>query len=657
MVRLSRAPRGVPRGVVFGVLGAFIAVGLSAFAILWLQALAEGRQHGSHSLQVLRTEAVVLSQLEWQAVAEQGVSPELSEQIRETRARARAAFERTLAELGSAWGMPGIESELGRYLSLTVTEFSLIGDGKLAEARRLDEASVDPTFERLTSRIEAAQAAAVRHAERAASMARAGTVFALALGLIAVGVLFWRLASTKQAARKAFCDPLTGLPNRGLLTDRLTQALKLAERTGGRVAVLFLDLENFKRVNDTLGAAAGDTLLRAVADRLLAAGRATDTVARIGGDRFALVLQGVVDEVWAAVAAARLVDELAEPFLIAGQQVSVGASIGCAVSDQGASSSDEMVRNADLAMYASKRQGNRCVVMYEPSMYEALSDRLHLETDLRDALARNEITVAYQPIVEVHTGRLGSMEALVRWTHPVRGVVGPTLFVPLAEETGMIQEIGRFALLEATRQLRRWQTGRTFIPPLSVSVNVSPVQLQDGRIVDDVRAAIRDSGIDPSTLMLEITESVLVERGDNFASTLDELDKLGVRLAIDDFGTGYSSLASLKRFPIDMLKIDRSFLAEVSADGSGLELVRSIVQLGRALGLDVVAEGIETGAQAKILRQLDCDYGQGFHYAQPLTGDAVESYVVSKSSPAGPRFRQHRETDLVPSTTTQPTAT
>lgn len=624
-----------------------VVCGLTVVASLLLQASAERHQKGTHSLEMLRTETTMLSQLEWQAVAEQGVSGELMEQVDTARARARAALAQTMAELGPHDGAPVVERELGRYLSLTATEFSLLADGRLEDAEQLDEASVDPTFERLYSLIEEAQAISGGEAERAASLARVATILLPALGLIVIAGLFWRLASTKRAAREAFFDPLTGLANRMLLADRLTQALKLAERTEGRVAVLFLDLDDFKGVNDTLGHTAGDTLLQAIAERLHRSGRASDTVGRLGGDEFALVLQGVADEAGALAAAAKLIALLEAPFRIADRQVTVTASIGCAISDRSGSSCDELLRNADLAMYAGKRQGKRCVVMYEPSMYEALSDRMQLEADLRDALGRSEIAVAYQPIVDVETGRLRSMEALARWTHPVRGVVGPALFIPLAEASGMIHELGRFVLREATQQLRLWQTDRVFVPPIGVNVNVSPVQLQEGRFVDDVHDALRASGIDPSALTLEITESVLVERGDSFASALEALDKLGVHLAVDDFGTGYSSLASLSRFPIDTLKIDRSFVERMHDDG-GFELVRSIVDLGRALGLEAVAEGIETPEQVEVLRQLNCDYGQGFHYSYPMTSGEIDLYMAGASSPATPHPRPNRRTDLSP---------
>jgi EAL domain-containing protein (putative c-di-GMP-specific phosphodiesterase class I) len=340
--------------------------------------------------------------------------------------------------------------------------------------------------------------------------------------------------------------------------------------------------------------------------------------------------------------------QLAAPFTIVGHQVTMTASIGLAVSDSRDTESDELLRNADLAMYVGKRQGKRCVVMYEPSMFEALSDRLQLETDLRGALARDEITVAYQPIVEVATGRLRSLEALARWTHPVRGVIGPALFIPLAEEAGTIEEIGRFVLLEATGQLRRWQADHGFVPPIGVNVNVSPCQLQTGRIVDDVRNALRESGVDAPLLTLEITESVLVDRGGAFATTLEQLARLGVRLAVDDFGTGYSSLSSLSRFPVDTLKIDRSFIEGMGDSEGGLELVRSIVELGGRLGLDVVAEGIETSTQADALRRLNCAYGQGFHYARPLAADTVDDYLAEQSPPSAPRTQPQRGDDPAP---------
>jgi diguanylate cyclase (GGDEF)-like protein len=627
------------RRAVVGVGATLVVLGLSIAAMLWVQTNSDRQHRAVESLSTVRFETAVLGRLEWQANAEGEASGELAEQIQYAAARARAALARTIGELGRRDGTQAIDRLLTTYLSLTATEFSLLAQGRFGAATQVGTERLEPTFERLQSQIATEQARARDAARRVEMRAKVEGIALLLLALIAISALFWRLASAQQAAQDAFFDPLTGLANRMLVMDRLTQALRQAERRGGRAAVLFLDLDDFKRINDTLGHAAGDALLRAVAQRLRTAVRVTDTVGRFGGDEFAIVLQGDVDEVGPPAAVARVVDELAAPFTVAGHQVTVTASIGLAVSDTGGATPAELVRSADLAMYVGKGQGKGRLVTYEPSMHEALADRLELETDLGDALARNEITVVYQPIVDVATGKPRSLEALARWAHPARGAIGPALFIPLAEEARVIQEIGRFVLLQATQQLRRWQTDHGFSPPIGVNVNVSLSQLQEGRVVEDVRYALRQSGIDPRLLTLEVTESVLVGRGDDVVSTLDQLAGLGVRLAVDDFGTGYSSLSGLSRFPIDTLKIDRSFIESMDDGEGGLELVRSIVELGGRLGLDVIAEGIETAAQADAVRQLHCAYGQGFHYARPLAADAVAGYLAAQSLPSTPSTR------------------
>lgn len=641
--------RRPPREVVVAVVVALAVLGGAVATVLHLQGVAERHQRKAEALVAVSLQTALLSRLEWQAVAEGGLGAELVTRLREIRGRARANGAQTLGELRGQSDGPALERLLTSYLSSAATGFTLLAAGKVDAARRLNAERIDPAFDRLEAGIAPALARERSQALRTAAIAKSARILVVILALLGLGTLFWRLTSKRQAAREAFFDPLTGLANRMLVADRLNQALRLAERTGERVAVLFLDLDDFKRVNDTLGHAAGDTLLKEVAGRLRATGRSSDTIGRLGGDEFAIVLQGVADGVDAPMsAAARIFDQLTAPFTVAGHEVTMTASVGWAVSESGGSPAEDLLRNADLAMYAGKRQGKRCVVMYEPAMQEALSDRLQLEGDLREALARGEISVAYQPIVAVDGGRLRSLEALARWTHPERGAIGPALFIPLAEQAGMIQEIGRFVLLTATAELRRWQSERSFVPPIGVNVNVSPFQLQGGRIVDDVREALRESGIDPWTLTLEITESVLVDRGDTFMSTLEQLARLGVRLAIDDFGTGCSSLSTLGRFPIDTLKIDHSFIEAVTGPDGGLELVRSIVELGGRLGLDVVAEGIETGAQADILRELSCAFGQGYHYARPLAAGAVDAYLTVHSSPAPTRVQARRAADPAP---------
>ena len=415
--------------------------------------------------------------------------------------------------------------------------------------------------------------------------------------------------------------------------DRLTHALELGDRTGEPLAVLFVDLDEFKTVNDSLGHAAGDELLISAAERAVVVARSSDSVARLGGDEFAFLLERTSEDA-AELFAERLVEELRAPLVVAGRSVTMDATIGCALSIPGKTGADELLRNADLAMYAGKRKGKGCFVTYEPSMYQALADRLELEADLRGALERGEISVNYQPIVEVGTGRLTAVEALARWNHPERGAVTPAVFIPLAEETGVIRALGRFVLGDCVRPGEPAGQDERPDEPVSITVNVSPrsSSTASSRRTSVVRSTT--PGLAPARLTLEITESVLVERGDSFVDELEELSAIGVRLAVDDFGTGYSSLSSLARFPVDILKIDRSFVVDVAHDDDGQALVRSIVELGRSLGLVAVAEGVEAPGQVSALMDAGCGLGQGFHFARPMDADAIDALLAGRASPA-----------------------
>jgi diguanylate cyclase (GGDEF)-like protein/PAS domain S-box-containing protein len=434
-----------------------------------------------------------------------------------------------------------------------------------------------------------------------------------------------RTALQQQLTHQAFHDPLTGLANRALFSDRVDHALARAGRTGPTAAVVFLDLDDFKTVNDTLGHDAGNELLVAVADRLRGILRPADTAARLGGDEFAILLEDVPGEQEALAIAERVTVALGEPFTLADHQVLVRASLGVAVAEAEHRQADELLRNADMAMYLAKANGKGRCERYEPSLHRTLVERFELIGDLRQALERDQFVVHYQPIVALTTGEITGLEALVRWRHPRRGIVPPAAFIPLAEETGLIIPIGRWVLEQACQQVRQWQqlAGRR----LSISVNLSARQFQDAGLVEDVAGALRQADLDPGCLVLEITESLLMHDTDATIAKLGALKALGVRLAIDDFGTGYSSLSYLRRFPVDILKVDKSFIDAVAGNAEDSALAQAIIELGHTLRLQTVAEGVEASDQASQLRALQCELGQGYYFAHPLDADQVAALL------------------------------
>jgi len=447
-----------------------------------------------------------------------------------------------------------------------------------------------------------------------------------------------------QLTHQAFHDPLTNLANRALFQDRVEHALARSDRSAEGVAVLFLDIDDFKRVNDSLGHGSGDRLLAAVAQRLVNATREGDTVARLGGDEFAVLLETLRDHAEALAVAERITAGLRAPVVLDSNDVVVGVSIGIARGGIGgglARAAPELLRNADLAMYRAKAQGKGRYEVFEPEMHAAVLDRLALEGDLRHALEQNEFRLVYQPIVELTTGHVIGVEALVRWDHPRRGVVPPLSFIPLAEDTGLIVPLGRWILEEACRQAAVWNQRSENLSSdgdgPSVSVNISGRQLQHERFVDDVATVLRDSGLPPDRLVLEITEGVIMQETAVTLETLRALKALGVRLAIDDFGTGYSSLSYLQRFPVDILKIDKAFVDGVCRGGNDAALARTIIALGNMLHLHTVAEGIELAQQRSELRALGCDLGQGYLFARPLAAadvDGMLAYPARSISPA-----------------------
>jgi diguanylate cyclase (GGDEF)-like protein/PAS domain S-box-containing protein len=431
----------------------------------------------------------------------------------------------------------------------------------------------------------------------------------------------------RELRHRAFHDALTDLANRSLFANRLEHALARQARNESSIGVVVLDLDGFKTVNDSLGHSVGDDLLFAVGDRLRTAVRPGDTVARLGGDEFAILLEDEPTIEHLGEHAERILASFAEPFELAGKSLVVTASAGVTLNRPG-DGPDELIRNADMAMYLAKRDGKSCVRRFEPAMHHAALDRLELEADLRRALQRDEFVVHYQPTVQIATGGISGFEALVRWDHPRRGLLSPSDFIPLAEETGLIIDIGRWVLERACHQARAWQETHAELD-LTMSVNLSARQLRDPHLVADVAATLRDSGIDPRSLVLEITETVLMDNSDAAIDRLHQLKALGVRLAIDDFGTGYSSLNYLRALPVDIVKIDKVFIDGVAFDKEARGLIKAILSMADTLDLQTVAEGVESRAQASRLEQLGSALVQGFYYARPLTVEAAEALMTT----------------------------
>jgi diguanylate cyclase (GGDEF)-like protein len=432
---------------------------------------------------------------------------------------------------------------------------------------------------------------------------------------------------TGELRHQALHDALTGLPNRALIVDRVGQVIARASREPLAIGVLFVDLDNFKDINDSFGHHHGDELLRAVAVRLRTALRPSDSVGRLGGDEFVVLVGGSSLDAGPELVAERVLEVLREPFSpqgLGGIKLSVRASIGLAVGTR--ASADELLRDADVALYQAKQAGGDRYMLFHPEMQVAVQERLALEMDLRVAVETGQLFVEYQPTFDLQDLAMTGVEALVRWSHPTRGLVGPDEFVPVAEQSGLVCAIGRLVLTTSCNQAAAWLSAGSRVP---VSVNVSGRQLESDQLGADVADALASSGLDPTMLTLELTETVLMRDADATKRRLAELKRLGVQIAIDDFGTGYSSLAYLRQFPVDALKIDRSFIAGIARSEEARTLIHTLVQLGKTLGLRTVAEGVEDAAQLAELQREQCDHGQGFYYSRPIPSEAVEALFAA----------------------------
>lgn len=458
--------------------------------------------------------------------------------------------------------------------------------------------------------------------------------------LLLIAVFSYLFADSIEAAYRytryhALHDPLTGLPNRMLLEERIRRAMERSPREGGECAMLFLDLDGFKVVNDSLGHEHGDDLIRVMGGRLVAYSRAVDTVTRLGGDEFAVLLDGVSDESEALRVAKGLIFEISRPVSIAGQSLEVTSSVGIALSDSLTREPRALLRNADLAMYEAKKIGKGHALAYDTSMYTQTLRRLELENELRAAIESGRLILDYQPQVSLETERIIGFEALVRWDHPERGVIHPKDFIPLAEETGLIIPLGRWVLEEACGQALAWSRDERVDDPPHVAVNISLKQFRQSNVVRGLEALLESTGIEPSLLQVELTESTVTEDFENGRCILQAVRDLGIRIALDDFGTGYSSLATVRRYPFDVLKMDQQFVAEVgegdaATDVRDASIVRLVSNLAHTFGMEAIAEGVETRAHRDLLREIGCDTAQGYYYSRPVTPEKATELLLQQ---------------------------
>jgi len=439
-----------------------------------------------------------------------------------------------------------------------------------------------------------------------------------------------RKHSEERLAHLASFDQLTDLPNRNLFNERLVASLQQAKRHKRQMVLMFLDLDHFKDINDTLGHSAGDKLLQDVARRLQGCVRAEDTLARLGGDEFTIIMNEVRQQKDSAAVAEKIIDVLASPFVLEGEEVFVTTSIGIAGYPSCGSDPETLIRHADTALYRAKSEGRGNYRFFEAEMNQAVSERMNMINALRHAAKREEFFLYFQPLLHAHSGDVYGMEALLRWQHPERGMIPSSEFVPLLEETGLIVPVGEWVVREACRQNRLWQEAG--LEPMLVSVNLSVRQFHERDLIDMVTSAVTDAGINPQQLQLEITESVLLEHSHAANKILTRLRDIGIKLAIDDFGTGYSSLSYLKQYPFDTLKFDRSFIQGITTSDNAAAIVASVINLGHSLGMMVVAEGVETTQQLAILHDHNCDQFQGFLFGYPMSSESCTDWLLQNTA-------------------------
>ncbi len=651
--------RRVPAWLVFA--SALLVALVAAYLIAQLRNQADEGQQALLLFEDLEGKANRISALEWQAIAEQQLSSEVAEEAQEARDEMAGSLDELgRMEVGSE-ALPTVEQAFYAYEEAVDEEFRLLASGQFEEAEAVDEERVDPSFEELREALEEGSSVYSADALMARRTADLGSLLVLASATGLIGLLLWRfersrrdaelLATERKVLRKseellryqALHDPLTKLPNRVLLIDRLKHALDRIARKTGQIAVLFLDLDEFKVINDSLGHRVGDQLLISAGRRLQECLRPGDTLARFGGDEFTILLEDIADVDEATKVAERIAKELRTPFKLQDQEVFVNASIGIVSSALTKSSNpDDILRDADTAMYEAKKKKAGYEV-FSPDMSFHPMKRLQLETDLHRAIREGEFRVHYQPLIELETNRISEVEALVRWEHPEHGLLLPAEFLSQAEETGLILEIDRFVLKQASRQVREWQERHPSEPPLVLGVNLSTKHFRQPNMVEEISQTLKETGLDPRTLKLEITESFAIENMDATESILRGLKDQGIRLAIDDFGTGYSSLFYLKRLPVDCLKIDRSFVEGLGHDPEAKALVRTTIELARALGLRVTGEGIETADQLAQLRELGCNRGQGYYFAHPLPSDAASTLLAEAPADSSGNRSRHDE--------------
>src|ERR1700683_1661141 len=648
---------------------AFLITVLGIIAMLALSQTNQRRLETETLLYQLEANAQGLGSNEWEAIARLKVGSD----VRDSSGHFQREILSELKRIHSFQDREGLADQVqpaaSRYLSDMQQEFALISNVQLDEARELNISRVDPDFDLLDQAIDDAIAKfeiETQHSSRTALLSSLGTLLGCLASILLLTFRFERgrnlqktnvhlqklvtqlSLSKEELTHVAYHDSLTQVANRAFFMDQLTQCVNRTKRCQDyKFAVVFIDVDHFKTVNDSLGHSAGDQLIVQIAERLSRSIRRDDVVpppaertgpvraagndilARLGGDIFAILLDDIRDASDGIRVAERIQQNLALPFSVDARQLQITVSIGIAASATNYSAAEDVWRDADTAMHGARSLGRSRYQMCDPTMHAAAVNRLKLEDDLRQAESRGELLVYYQPIVSLRDGCLTGFEALIRWRRPGFGLVAPAEFIPVAEDTGLVVSIGSWVLREACRQMRAWQLLFPSKPPLTIAVNFSARQFVQPDLVQQVIQTLRDTHLDPGSLRIEFTESVAMQDAERTARILNELKAFGLCTSIDDFGTGFSSLSYLSRLPLDILKLDRSFVAGMENNKESRQVVHTVISLGHSLGMDVVAEGIETLEQANELRSLGCQYAQGYFFSKPVTQTCAEALLES----------------------------